>query len=337
MKERHEYILGEVVKAYLDTGLAIGSRTLSEMTHLKLSPASIRNTLADLEKMGLLFAPHTSAGRKPTDLGLRYFVDSLMVMDEAIETQVLSAMQYHDDVDADRLLKRASEDLSQLTKFAGMVLVPETSFSRVAKLEMVSISDEQILVVIVSESGEVQNRLVRRPSGLSDAGLREMSRRMNDLLQHCSLEEICLQLEKEVREDRLQISQMLGDLQKWAQPQGAKRVPQLLLSGQSKLFNAPEIGVIETIRSLFSAFEEKEDLLHLLEQVEKSEGVKVFIGSEHAMVDMQEVSMVFSRYTGPGKRVGALGVIGPRSMHYERVLPVVDCTARWLSQMFQHK
>lgn len=339
MKERHEIVLGEVVTAYLDTGAPVGSRTLAEKSSLGLSPASIRNTMADLERLGLLCSPHTSAGRKPTDEGLRYFVDSLMVIDRNLRERMDASVVEHlkPDADINRLLQQATEELSSLTSFAGLVSVHETGFARIAKVELVAISSDKLLVVIVSEAGEVQNRLIRRESDMSDARLPEVTRRLNELVCHCSLEQVRARLDAEIHRDRLRIRQLLEEL-KTLTDNPTRGQADLIVHGHGKLLSAPEFGVIETVRSLFQTFEEKEELLRLVEEVERTEsGVKVFIGSEHALMDMQEVSVVLSRYEGTGSVLGTLGVIGPKRMKYDRVLPIVDCTARWVSRMLGGK
>lgn len=335
MKERHEYILGEVVKAYLDTGKTVGSRMLSEQMDVGLSPASIRNAMADLERMGLLCSPHTSAGRKPTDDGIRYFVDSLMTVDSELEKRLTASAESNlrPGAELNRVLQQATEELTSLTHFAGLVSVHEPDFIRIKKIELVPISSEQILAVIISNEGEVQNRLVHRTDSMSDEKLHEISRQLSELLSQCDLQQARERLSIEINQDRLKIRQLLEELKQWTEnPTEGKS--ELILSGQSQLLKMPEFGVIETVRSLFTAFEEKEDLLKLVEEVERSErGVKVFIGHEHALVDMEEVSVVLSRYEGEGRVLGTLGVIGPKRMHYDRVLPIVDCTARWVSRM----
>lgn len=339
MKERHEYILGEVVKAYLDTGKTVGSRMLSEQMELGLSPASIRNAMADLERMGLLCSPHTSAGRKPTDDGIRYFVDSLMTVDSELEKRLTasSASNLCPGAELNRVLQQATEELTSLTHFAGLVSVHEPDFMRIKKIELVPISSEQVLAVIISNEGEVQNRLVRRADSMSDEKLHEISGQLSELLSQCDLQQARERLSIEIDQDRLKIRQLLEELKQWTEnPTEGKS--ELILSGQSQLLKMPEFGVIETVRSLFTAFEEKEDLLKLVKEVERSEhGVKVFIGHEHALVDMEEVSVVLSRYEGEGRVLGTLGVIGPKRMHYDRVLPIVDCTARWVSRMLGGK
>jgi len=335
MKERHEQILGEVVRSYLDTGQPVGSRTVAEQGGLDLSPASIRHVMADLEKQGLLCSPHTSAGRVPTDTGLRYFVDMLMVMDtdmqQAME-QVVSGRLSHAE-GQQRLLKCATDELANLTHFAGLVWVHEQGVHQIHKLELVPISSERLLAIIITDSGEVQNRLIRRPAKIGEDELHRISIRLNDLLRDCALTEARRRLQHEMESDRMHIGRLLEDLKRWTEAP-TKRQDDMFVSGQRQLLEIPEFGVIDTVRSLLTTFEEKEQLLRLVEQVEHEErGVKVFIGSEHALVDMEQVSVVLSRYEGPMNAIGTLGVIGPKRMHYERIVPIVDSTAKWVSRI----
>ncbi len=335
MKDRHEHILGEVVRAYLGTGLPVGSRRLADQRELGLSPASIRNVMAELEKLGMLASPHTSAGRVPTDTGLRYFVDSLMAVDANMNQTLEQKVSGHLSGVSERnaLLKRATDDLASLTHFAGMVWVHEQGFNRINRIELVPVSSEKVLAVIVTDGGEVQNRLIARPRDSSEAQLHEISQRLNELLSGCDLEEVRVRLQHEMESDRLQIRHLLEDLKRWADAP-TEGQGDMFVSGQRQLLEMPEFAVVETIRSLMTAIEEKEQLLHLVKQVESEEsGVKVFIGSEHALVNMEQISVVLSRYEGPSNIVGTLGVIGPRRMHYERVMPIVDCTAKWVSRM----
>jgi len=335
LNERHEQILGEVVRVYLDTGRPVGSRTISRQSGIDLSPASIRSVMSELEKQGLLFSPHTSAGRAPTDAGLRYFIDSLMVMDRDMQQSMERLVSLHlkDAEERKTLLRQATDELASLTHFAGMVWVREPGFKRIRRLELVPVSSERLLAVIVTDGGHVQNRLLSRPPQLVENDLYRLSIRLNDMLQDCSLKEARLRLRREIKSDRMHIRRLLGDLKRWADAPTESR-EDVIISGQRQLLTMPEFGVIDTVRSLMTTFEEKEQLLRLVEQVEREEcGVKVFIGSEHALVDMEQVSVVLARYEGPLNAVGTLGVIGPKRMHYDRVLPIVDCTARWVSRM----
>ena len=335
MKERHGQILGEIVRAYLDTGRPVGSRSIAEHGAVDLSPASIRNVMSELEKQGLLCSPHTSAGRVPTDAGLRYFVDVLMAVDPNMQQSLEQKVSSHlSDVQEQKaLLRRATDELASLTRFAGMVWVHERSFNGIQRLELVPVSSERLLAVIVTDSGEVQNRLIGRPPRLSDQELHQIAARLSTLLCDCSLEEVRRRLQREMETDRRHIRRLIGELKSWADAPTQGQT-EMLVRGQRQLLEMPEFGVIDTVRSLMMAIEEKEHLLHLVKQVENDHcGVRAFIGSEHALVNMEQVSVVLSRYEGPSNIVGTLGVIGPRRMHYERVMPIVDCTAKWVSKM----
>jgi len=335
LNERHGRILGDVVRAYLANGQPVGSRTLAEQGQLSLSPASIRNVMAELEHQGLLTSPHTSAGRVPTDRGLRYFVDALMIRDPQIERHMEKLLSGHlSEADMQgELLRKATDELASLTRYAGLVWVHETGVTRIRRIDLIGVSSEKVLAVIVTSNDEVQNRLIARPEGLSDKALRAVSVRLNELLADCDLQEAQIRLRREMEQDRLHVRRLLEDLKRWAEAP-TNRQDDMFVSGQRQLLDMPDFGVIDTVRSLLAAFDEKEQLLHLMEQVEKDEhGVRVFIGSEHAMVDMEQVSMVMARYKGPMNTIGTLGVIGPRRMQYDRVLQVVDCTARLVSRI----
>lgn len=335
INERHGQILGEVVRAYLANGQPVGSRTVAEQGGIALSPASIRNVMAELEQQGMLASPHTSAGRVPTDRGLRYFVDSLMVTDPDIERNMealLAGQLGSADVQSD-LLRKATDELASLTHYAGLVWVHEAGVTRIRRIELIGVSSEKVLAVIVTSGDEVQNRLIPRPEGLNDSTLQATSLRLNELLADCDLAEARRRLRFEMEQDRMHVRRLLEDLNRWAAAP-THRQDDMFVSGQRQLLAMPEFGVIDTVRSLLAAFDEKEQLLRLMEDVEKDEhGVRVFIGSEHAMVDMEQVSMVMARYKGPMDVVGTLGVIGPRRMRYDRVLPIVDCTARLVSRI----
>lgn len=339
LKERDDIILSEVVRSYLSSGQPVGSRILSDHSDLGLSPASIRNVMSSLEQKGMLYAPHTSAGRVPTDAGLRYFVDSLMVVDENLRNHFEQAVagDLLPAKDVDDVLHRASDELARLTHFAGLVSVHEPGFARIRKIELVPVSSEQVLAVIVSDENEVQNRLLPREANISDTRLAEITYRLNEMLVNCDLAQVRARLRREMDTDRLHIRRLLDGLMRWAE-EPARAQEELFVSGQRHLLEVPELSVIETVRSLLTAFEEKESLLHLISEVEGARrGVKVFIGREHALVNMDQISVVLANYEGPGQMMGTLGVIGPKRMPYERVMPIVDCTAKWVSRMFGGK
>lgn len=333
LNERHRHILNELTKAYLNTGQPVGSNLLATTSDIGLSPASIRNVMCELEHMGYLYSPHTSAGRAPTDKGLRYFVDALMVVDEDMRQRVECVVEKHlwQAADCAELFLNASRELAQLTQFAGLVSVRGGHIGRIHRIEFVPVSSEQILAVLITDVGDVKNRLVPRQAQLSDGKLAEISHRLSALLADCDLRQARLRLVHEMQVDRLRIKDIIRDLVSWTELKQEGEA-ELFISGQRQLLEVPELSVIDTLRSLLSAFEEKETLLQLIHQVElASSGVTVLIGSEHALVNMEEVSVVLARFHGRAAG-GTLGVIGPKRMHYERVFPIVASTARGLSR-----
>lgn len=332
---RHNRILGWIVRLYLQTGEPVGSLTLSGRPGLKLSSASIRKVMSALEAMGLLYSPHTSAGRVPTDLGLRYFVDTLMTSNELQRYQVEETLA--EDIEAatgvHEMMHRASRDLANQTHFAGMASIRESGFDRISKVELIPVSAHQILVVIISSLGDVHHQLMPRDAALSDARLAEISYQLSELLMDCSLSEARVRLRHEMEVDRLRIRRLILSLSHWADL-SSENETELYVSGQKQLLDIPELSVVDTVRSLLVALDDKKSLMELIEKVEKTDtNVQVFIGSEHALVHMEEVSVVLARYQGAGRVSGTLGVIGPRRMHYEHVVPLVEYTARRVSSM----
>ncbi|MDQ6961471.1 MAG: heat-inducible transcriptional repressor HrcA [Mariprofundaceae bacterium] len=338
MKERHELILGQVIQAYLETGKAIGSKSIAEECSLQLSSASIRNAMSDLECMGLLCSPHTSAGRVPTDHGLRYFVDSLMQLDANMEAQVQQSMS-DDGIDSgvmQQTLKRVSSELANITQFTGMVSLHEELYQDIQSIDLLAVSSQQILAVLMTTGGEIQNRLIPIDHRMSTIELQQLSAQLTQKLAHYSLAEIRQQLQHDLEIDRQQVHDVLeGLLDAVDQPKSKSDV---MISGQRHLLDIPELSVMDTVRSMFKTFDDKDTLIHIIEQVEQDHsGVRVFIGSEHALVDMEEISMVLSPYEHHGKIIGTLGVIGPKRMAYDKVVPIVNCTANWVSRILGGK
>jgi len=333
LTDRQQTILADVVREYLATGQPVSSKKLAELCDLGLKSASIRKAMCDLERMGLLHAPHTSAGRIPTDCGLRYFVDSLMEEDSSICNKGNSMLEAHLDesMNVDRILQQASDELAQLTHFAGLASVSDRAADCIQHVELVPISSERILALIVTESGCVRQCMLTRPLNLSHSGLSGLSQRLSELLVNCDLTEAIERLQHEMQADRLRIRSLVVELARWAATT-ANHEQNLFISGQGQLLDIPEFGVVDTLRSLLAAFEEKQALLQLIEQVECSDcESSVFIGAEHSLLHMENVSMVLARYKGAGSMVGTLGVIGPKRMPYQMVLPVVVSTARRVS------
>ena len=332
LDKRSRDIFREIVETYLDTGEPVGSRTLSRTGHIVLSPASIRNTMADLAAAGLLTAPHASAGRLPTHAGLRLFVDGLLQVGELseeerreIDDRVASAGRRTSDV-----LSQASSLLSGLAGGAGLVASPKAE-TPLRHVEFVSLSPTEILAVLVSESGAVENRLMTAPAGLPPAALIEAGNYLSARLRGRTLSEALKEISDEIAEKRAQLDAAAASLvESGLADWGGTDDRTLIVRGQAKLLENVEAAEdLERIRILFEDIERKEDLLALLDEARNGQGVRLFIGSENSLFSLSGSSVIVAPYRDRDQKiVGALGVIGPTRLNYARVIPLVDYTAR---------
>ena len=335
---RSQEILRGLVETYLETGGPVGSRFLSQKAGLDLSAASIRNVMSDLEGLGLIFAPHTSAGRLPTEAGLRMFVDGLLEVgtlseDErhAIEGQVARSDRSVEDV-----LEEASRMLSGLSQCAGLVLAPKLD-ARLKHVEFVAMDGAQALVVIVTESGEVENRVIDMPRGLPPSALQEASNYLNTRLRGKTLEEAHAAFDRELDTlkaelDALTAQVVEAGLATWSggRSNGEDISKSLIVRGQARLLDdVTAMEDLERIRSLFDEMENKRSLVQLLGLAGHADGVRIFIGSENKLFSLSGSSLVVSPYMDAQQRVvGVLGVIGPTRLNYARIIPMVDYTAK---------
>jgi len=334
---RSRAIFRELVEAYLDTGEPVGSRTLSQRSSVTLSPASIRNTLADLASAGLLTAPHASAGRMPTHAGLRLFVDGLLQVGELsederkeIDDRVAVSGRRVEDV-----LSEASSLLSGLAGGAGLVASPATDRA-LRHVEFVSLSPSEVLAVLVHEDGAVENRLMTPPAGLPQAALVEAGNFLSARLRGRTLAEAASDLAAELAERRAQLDEaaatLVGQgLADWGGPESRT----LIVRGQAKLLdNVDAAEDLERIRLLFDDIERREDLLALLDEARAGAGVRLFIGSENPLFSLSGSSVIVAPYLNREQKIiGALGVIGPTRLNYARVIPLVDYTARAVGRL----
>jgi heat-inducible transcriptional repressor len=337
LDERSRQIFRELVETYLDTGEPVGSRTLSKRGAVTLSPASIRNTMADLASVGLLTAPHASAGRMPTHAGLRLFVDGLLQIGDLdkierseIEDRVASAGRRPDEV-----LSEASNLLAGLAGGAGLVASPESE-APLRHVEFVNLSPNEVLAVLVSEDGQVENRLMRAPDGLPPAALIEAGNYLSARLRGRTLAEALKEITEEIAAKQAQlddaaarlVSQGLAD---WAGPDNRN----LIVRGQGRLLEAVEAAEdLERIRMLFDDIERKEGLLALLDEARAGQGVRLFIGSENPLFSLSGSSVIVAPYRNSDNRIiGAIGVIGPTRLNYARVIPLVDYTAQVVGRL----
>ena len=335
---RSAAVLREIVEQYVQTGEPVGSRTLSRRLPIALSPATIRNTMADLTDAGLLFAPHTSAGRLPTERGLRLFVDGLLqsgsIADEERET-IMRALEARGR-SLESTLAEASAALAGLSQAAGLVLAPKGD-GAVRHIEFVPLGPGRALVVLVGADGQVENRVMEIPPGLPPSALVEASNYLNARLSGRTLAELRRTVDSEMRDDRTQLDALAAQvvesgLATWT---GEGRGGSLIVRGQARLLaDASSQERIAAIQVLFERLEQHETMLRLLELAEASEGVRIFIGAESGLFGTSGVSMIVAPARNEQSRiVGAIGVIGPTRINYGRVIPVVDYTARVVGEL----
>ncbi|MCE9648122.1 MAG: heat-inducible transcriptional repressor HrcA [Parvibaculum sp.] len=346
LNERSREILRRVVETYLETGDPVGSRFLSRHLPISLSAASIRNVMSDLEALGLIFSPHTSAGRVPTEAGLRMFVDGLLEIGDLsedersqIERQVSGQHKSVEDV-----LDEASKMLSGLSHAAGFVVAPKFEAS-LKHIEFVAMDPGRALVVIVTEGGEVENRVIEVPMGLTPSALTEATNYLNARLRGKTFEEAKAILAREVETQKAELNELTSrvvasGLATWsgAKPASNSDDPlskSLIVRGRSRLLNdVHAMEDLERVRLLFDDLENKSDLVQLLGLAEKADGVRIFIGSENKLFSMSGSSLVISPYMDSRQHVvGVLGVIGPTRLNYARIIPMVDYTAKLVGRL----
>jgi heat-inducible transcriptional repressor len=331
MNERSRILLKSLIEKHISDGQPIGSRELAKSSGLELSPASIRNIMADLEEMGFIASPHTSAGRIPTPLGYRFFVDSLLTV------QPLGSIERHKIEDqfrpdsANRLIATASQLLSNLTQFAGVVKSPSRQSSSFRHIEFVSLSDHRILLIIVAPDGDVQNKVLEASRKFTDSELTEATNYLNQKYAGMAFENIRARIQSEITELKDNISQLMSLAVSAGQENSAKN-EDYIVSGETNLLSVNDLTMnIESLRTIFEMFDKKTGILQLLDTSDRANGVQIYIGGESGLVPLDECSVVTAPYDVDGQVVGTVGVIGPTRMAYERVIPIVDITAKLLS------
>jgi heat-inducible transcriptional repressor len=335
---RAREIFRRIVESYLETGEPVGSRTLSR-GGVHLSPASIRNTMQDLAELGLLDAPHVSAGRMPTHAGLRLFVDGLLEVGDLAdeERRTIETRLYSHDRSLEDALNEASSILSGLAGGAGVVVTPARD-AGVKHVEFVALGDDQALAVMVFEDGTVENRLMRKAPGLTPSALQQASNFLNARLRGRTIAEAGAEVRAELEMARRELDAATARLVEeglaaWGGGVGEERA--LIVRGRANLLgDAGAAADLELVRRLFDDLEQKEQLIGLLDDVHVAQGVRIFIGAETRLFSLSGSAVIAAPYmTGQRKVVGAIGVIGPTRLNYARVIPLVDYTARVLGRL----
>jgi len=338
LDQRAQLLLKTLVERYIAEGQPVGSRVLSRQSGLELSPATIRNVMSDLEELGLITSPHTSAGRIPTARGYRLFVDTLLTVKPLAQTEVRELEHHIHPDEPRRVLSAASSLLSELTSFAGIVAAPRREATKIRQIEFVSLSDTRVLLIIVTMGGDVQNRILftQRPYTSS-----ELISAANYLNHHCAGLGFHEMVEH-LRGELVQLQQNMTELMNAAITVGQEAIEEqsasYLISGERNLLEVEDISSnMNRLRELFRMFEQKSGLVQLLDISNRAEGVQLFIGGESGMSPLDECSVVTAPYEVDGQIVGTIAVIGPTRMAYERVIPIVDITARLLSSALSNK
>ena len=333
MDDRARALLKALIERYIDDGQPVGSRTLSKM--FELSPATIRNVMSDLEELGLIHSPHTSAGRIPTPRGYRVFVDT-MLTSQPVELYPFSTVRdLQTGSDPGRAVQAAAAMLSSLSQFAGVVLSPRRA-QVFHQIEFIRLSEKRILLIIVTPDGDVQNRILLTPRDYTATALLEAANFFNHNFAGKSFAAVRQNLARDLA--RLQ-EDMSGLMQAAVEAgaQAADEVETVVISGERKLLDVNELASdMDRLRKTFSMFEKKTDLLQLLEVSSQAQGVQIYIGGDSQLVPTEDLSVVTAPYNIDGHVIGTLGVIGPTRMAYERVIPIVDITARLLSSALSH-
>jgi heat-inducible transcriptional repressor len=341
LNERSREIFRLIVESYLATGEPVGSRNLSRILPMTLSPASVRNVMSDLEQLGLVYAPHTSAGRLPTEMGLRFFVDALMQIGDltehdrkAIEAQVAGSGQ---SKSFEAVLTEASGLLSGLSRAAGVVLTAKSN-QRLKHIEFVRLEPERALVVLVAEDGQVENRVLNIPVGLPTSALVEAANFLNARIRGRTLADVKAEIERRLKEGQAELDQLTqrivaAGLASWSGGESDER--KLIVRGQAHLLeDLKAVADLERVRLLFDDLETRRDVIDLLGRAEQAEGVRIFIGSENKLFSLSGSSTIVAPYhDASGHIVGVLGVIGPTRLNYARIIPMVDYTAKIVSKL----
>jgi len=336
LNERAQQLLKLLIEHYIRDGQPVGSRTLSRDAGLHLSPATIRNVMADLEEYGFVTSPHTSAGRIPTDKGYRFFVDTLLKV-KPLGSQEIVEIQRQLGEHADNpkaLISAASHMLSSVTRLAGLVTLPRVTQASLSQIEFLPLSENRVLAILIVNGREVQNRILQLERYYGADELKRASNYLNQQFAGQDLNQVREHLVTQLKETREHLNQMMLDAIKLAQ-QAVSSAPEndrveYVMAGETNLMGFAELSDVEKLRRKFEAFTQQRDILHLLDQSLGAAGVQIFIGQESGYTILDDCSVVAAPYAVGREVVGVLGVIGPMRMAYERVIPIVDLTAKLL-------
>ena len=332
LDDRSRSLLKSLVEHYIADGQPVGSRALSKFSGLDLSPATIRNVMADLEDAGFVASPHTSAGRVPTSRGYRLFVDSLLTVQPLEARQMGEMEEALQGRPANQIIASASHLLSGLTHFAGVVIAPRRAPSRIRQIEFLTLSEKRILLIIVTTDGDVQNRVLTTEKSYSSSELVGAANYLNQNFAGMDFEQIRQRISLEIMQLREDIKPLMTQALEAGDAALSENSAPYVISGERNLLDVEELSSnMKRLRDLFDLFEQRSSLIRLLDVSNRAAGVKIYIGGESGIATLDECSVVAAPYVVDGQVIGSVGVIGPTRMAYERVIPIVDITAKLLS------
>ncbi|MFK8068818.1 MAG: heat-inducible transcriptional repressor HrcA [Gammaproteobacteria bacterium] len=337
MTERQQHLLKILVERYIGDGQPVGSRTLVKESGLDLSSATIRNVMADLEDLGLITSPHTSAGRVPTNLGYRMFVDSLLTV-EKLSTGVIQKIctNIESEEDIEVLLGKTSSMLSEVTQLAGLVMIPRVETQSLRHVEFLPLSDNRVLAVLVINNKDVQNKVIHTQRAYSASELEQAANYLNKAFVGRDLSVVRSELLKDMSDAKEQVNQLMTTVIEMTEALNIGTQQQdYVIAGETNLMEQGQMSDLDQLRQLFEAFNHKQDILHLLDQALDGQGIQLFIGEESGYKAFDDCSIVTSTYEADGEVLGVLGIIGPTRMSYEKVIPVVDTTAKMLGSVLK--
>lgn len=332
LDKRAQILLKTLVEHYISDGQPVGSRTLSRCSGLDLSPATIRNVMSDLEELGFITSPHTSAGRIPTQRGYRFFVDSLLTIQPLHSKEIKRLASELSSPDPQELISVTASMLSNLTQFAGVVLIPKRKSIAFRHLEFMPLSERRILVVIVTTDGNVQNRIIMAEKPYTASELTQASNFFNQHYAGFTFEEVQVKLHEELKQMQSDMTRLMSAAMEASSKALKEDKDGVVISGEHNLLQVDDLSTnVVSLRKLFEVFERRTQLMQLMDNSQRAEGIQIFIGGESGYLPLDECSMVTAPYEAQGQVIGTLGVIGPTRMAYERVIPIVDVTAKLLS------
>lgn len=338
LNDRAQILLKTLVDRYVSDGQPVGSRALQQLSGLEVSPATIRNVMVELEEMGLVSSPHISAGRVPTALGYRLFIDTLMVMQplDNVRVQQLELQLQPDN--PSRLLTQASNLLSELTHFAGVVATPQRANIMVRQIEFLRLSENRVLLIIVMPDGEVENRVLVTHKDYTQSQLNEAGNFLSQHYADCPFQDMHQRMQLELQQLQHELTALMSAAIIASDAVMASKSENYVISGERKLLHINDLSSnMKQLRNLFDVFEQKTDLLQLLNVGREAQGVHIFVGSESGLLGLDDCSVVSAPYMVDGQTVGTLAVVGPKRMNYEKIIPIVDVTAKLLSNaLSQH-